>query len=142
MGRSGRASSRASAARASRAARRTRGGYQCGTTRACSRCRSRGAHEARRQGEGDRPVRDGEPERLEGGERAQWESLFEQVPEPLEEEERQEWIAKLDGAACSSDAFFPFPDNVHRARRSGVRYLAAPGGSVMDAECVRALHER
>ncbi|EPQ56657.1 AICARFT/IMPCHase bienzyme [Gloeophyllum trabeum ATCC 11539] len=80
-------------------------------------------------------------ERLEGGERAQWEGLFEQVPEPLGEAERREWIAKLDGVACSSDAFFPFPDNVHRARRSGVRYLAAPGGSVMDAECVKAADE-
>lgn len=44
----------------------------------------------------------------------------------------------LEGVACSSDAFFPFPDNVHRARRSGVRYLAAPGGSVMDGECIKA----
>jgi phosphoribosylaminoimidazolecarboxamide formyltransferase/IMP cyclohydrolase len=80
-------------------------------------------------------------ERLEGGERAQWEALFEEVPGPLSEDEKREWAAKLDGVACSSDAFFPFPDNVHRARRSGVRYLAAPSGSVMDKECIAAADE-
>ncbi|CAE6447257.1 unnamed protein product [Rhizoctonia solani] len=78
---------------------------------------------------------------LEGGEKAQWESLFETVPAPLNTEERRAHAAKLDGVVCSSDAFFPFPDNVHRARKSGVRYLAAPGGSVMDAECIKAADE-
>ncbi|PIL24919.1 hypothetical protein GSI_12806 [Ganoderma sinense ZZ0214-1] len=81
----------------------------------------------------------GEP--LEGAEKTQWEALFETVPSPLTEEERRAHAAQLDGVACSSDAFFPFPDNVHRARRSGVRYLAAPSGSVMDAECVKAADE-
>ncbi|THH29520.1 hypothetical protein EUX98_g4678 [Antrodiella citrinella] len=78
---------------------------------------------------------------LEGGERTQWESLFETVPEALTAEERTMHAKKLDGVACSSDAFFPFPDNVHRARRSGVKYLAAPSGSVMDAECIKAADE-
>lgn len=78
---------------------------------------------------------------LEGGEKAQWESLFQTVPSKLGEEEKEEWMKKLDGVACSSDAFFPFPDNVHRARKSGVRYLAAPSGSVMDAECIKAADE-
>jgi len=78
---------------------------------------------------------------LEGGEKEQWEGQFETVPAPLAEEERKEWAAKLDGVACSSDAFFPFADNVHRARKSGVRYLAAPSGSVMDAECIKAADE-
>jgi len=78
---------------------------------------------------------------LEGGEKTQWESMFEEVPAPLTPEERREWATKLDGVACSSDAFFPFPDNVHRARKSGVKYLAAPGGSVMDAECIKAADE-
>ncbi|CAE7216892.1 unnamed protein product [Rhizoctonia solani] len=80
-------------------------------------------------------------EELEGGEKAQWESLFETVPAPLSAEERRAHAAKLDGVVCSSDAFFPFPDNVHRARKSGVKYLAAPGGSVMDAECIKAADE-
>ncbi|KAI0358252.1 bifunctional purine biosynthesis protein ade10 [Trametes cingulata] len=81
----------------------------------------------------------GEP--LEGSEKAQWEALFETVPEPLTDAERADHMRQLDGVACSSDAFFPFPDNVHRARRSGVRYLAAPSGSVMDAECIKAADE-
>ncbi|KAH7907356.1 AICARFT IMPCHase bienzyme [Hygrophoropsis aurantiaca] len=78
---------------------------------------------------------------LEGGEKAQWEGQFEEVPAALSEEERKEWAIKLDGVACSSDAFFPFPDNVHRAKKSGVRYLAAPNGSVMDEECIKAADE-
>ena len=81
----------------------------------------------------------GEP--LEGGERAQWEAMFEEVPTALTQEERTAHAKQLDGVACSSDAFFPFPDNVHRARRSGVKYLAAPSGSVMDEECVKAADE-
>lgn len=75
---------------------------------------------------------------LEGGEKEQWESLFEGSVKALQEDEKKEWASKLDGVACSSDAFFPFPDNVHRARKSGVKYLAAPSGSVMDEECIKA----
>ncbi len=78
---------------------------------------------------------------LEGGEKAHWESLFDGQVAPLTEVEKKEWSDKLDGVACSSDAFFPFPDNVHRARRSGVKYLAAPSGSVMDEECIKAANE-
>lgn len=78
---------------------------------------------------------------LEGGEKAQWESLFETIPDQLKETEKTEWLKQLTGVACSSDAFFPFPDNVHRARKSGVTYLAAPSGSVMDEECVKAADE-
>jgi len=78
---------------------------------------------------------------LEGGEKTQWESLFEGVPEPLSVQERHDWADKLNNVACSSDAFFPFPDNVHRTRRSGVKYLAAPSGSVMDQECINAADE-
>lgn len=81
----------------------------------------------------------GEP--LEGGEKEQWESLFEGSVKWLTDGERKEWVGKLDGVACSSDAFFPFPDNVHRARKSGCKYLAAPSGSVMDAECIKAADE-
>ena len=77
----------------------------------------------------------------EGGERAQWESLFDSVPSALTMEERKTHMAQLKDVACSSDAFFPFPDNVHRARRSGARYVAAPGGSIMDAECIKAADE-
>jgi len=80
---------------------------------------------------------------LEGGEKTQWESLFEggKIPAPLSVEERVDHASKLVDVACSSDAFFPFPDNVHRAHKSGVKYLAAPSGSVMDAECIAAADE-
>lgn len=79
--------------------------------------------------------------RASGGERAAWESLFEQVPTELTPAEKKEWMDKLSGVVCSSDAFFPFPDNVHRAKRSGVTYLAAPSGSVMDKACIEAAEE-
>lgn len=65
-------------------------------------------------------------------EKSEWESKFEEVPEALTADERKEWLSKLDNVALSSDAFFPFPDNVHRAVRSGVKYIAAATGSVMD----------
>jgi phosphoribosylaminoimidazolecarboxamide formyltransferase/IMP cyclohydrolase len=78
---------------------------------------------------------------LEGGEKEHWESLFEGAVVPLTAEQKKEWATKLDGVSCSSDAFFPFPDNVHRARKSGVKYLAAPSGSVMDKECITAANE-
>jgi phosphoribosylaminoimidazolecarboxamide formyltransferase/IMP cyclohydrolase len=71
----------------------------------------------------------------------QWSSLFTEAPKPLSAEEREAHMAKLSGVACGSDAFFPFPDNVHRAKRSGVSYLAAPGGSIMDAECIKVADE-
>nr|ODN88894.1 phosphoribosylaminoimidazolecarboxamide formyltransferase/IMP cyclohydrolase [Cryptococcus depauperatus CBS 7855] len=77
----------------------------------------------------------------EGDERAQWESLFESVPGPLTKEERATHMKELSGVACASDAFFPFPDNVHRAKRSGATYLAAPSGSIMDKECIKAADE-
>lgn len=78
---------------------------------------------------------------LEGGEKAQWEGNFESIPPPLSAQERADHAGQFDGVACSSDAFFPFWDNVHRARKSGVRYLAAPSGSVMDEECIKAADE-
>jgi phosphoribosylaminoimidazolecarboxamide formyltransferase/IMP cyclohydrolase len=67
--------------------------------------------------------------------------MFEEVTKPLSPEEIAQHKGELKGVVCSSDAFFPFPDNVHRARKSGVTYLAAPGGSVMDKECIKAADE-
>ena len=75
---------------------------------------------------------------LEGDERRQWEGVFDRVPAAITPEQRSEWMAKLSGVVVASDAFFPFPDNVHRAARSGAKYIAAPGGSVMDDACVEA----
>lgn len=65
-------------------------------------------------------------------EKSEYESKFAEIPEPLTAEERKEWLGKLSNVALSSDAFFPFPDNVYRAARSGVKFIAAPSGSVMD----------
>lgn len=77
----------------------------------------------------------------EGTERAQWEGLFETTPEALSSEEKESHMKQLKGVVCSSDAFFPFPDNVHRAKRSGAGFIAAASGSIMDAECIKAADE-
>lgn len=70
--------------------------------------------------------------------RASWESVFEEVPEMLSETERKEWISQLKGVALSSDAFFPFRDNIDRAVQSGVEFIAAPGGSTNDEGVIKA----
>ncbi|QHS74774.1 bifunctional phosphoribosylaminoimidazolecarboxamide formyltransferase/IMP cyclohydrolase ADE16 [Saccharomyces paradoxus] len=71
-------------------------------------------------------------QRIEGPEKVDYESKFEEVPEPFTENEKLEWLSKLNNVSLSSDAFFPFPDNVYRAVQSGVKFIAAPSGSVMD----------
>ncbi|EEY18807.1 bifunctional purine biosynthesis protein ADE17 [Verticillium alfalfae VaMs.102] len=68
-----------------------------------------------------------------GKEREAFEGVFEDVPAAFTEAEREEWLGKLTNVAVSSDAFFPFIDNVFRAARSGVKYIAAPGGSQNDS---------
>ena len=61
-----------------------------------------------------------------------WDQFFTVKPEPLTREEKKEWLAKQSGVALGSDAFFPFGDNIERAHRSGVSYIAQPGGSIRD----------
>lgn len=61
-----------------------------------------------------------------------WEKYFTVKPEPLTIEEMKEYLSKIDGVALGSDAFFPFSDNIERAKRSGVKYVAEPGGSIRD----------
>jgi phosphoribosylaminoimidazolecarboxamide formyltransferase/IMP cyclohydrolase len=61
-----------------------------------------------------------------------WENFFTQKPEVFTREERRAWLDKLDNVALGSDAFFPFGDNIERAHRSGVKYIAQPGGSIRD----------
>ena len=61
-----------------------------------------------------------------------WQDLFTEKPEPLTREEKKAWIAQLHGVALGSDAFFPFGDNIERAHRSGVDYIAQAGGSIRD----------
>lgn len=61
-----------------------------------------------------------------------WEKFFAVKPEPLTADEKREYLGKIRGVALASDAFFPFDDNIERARKSGVDYIAEPGGSVRD----------
>ena len=61
-----------------------------------------------------------------------WQNTFKTRPEVLTAAEKKEWIARQSGVSVGSDAFFPFGDNVERARKSGVQYIAQPGGSIRD----------
>ena len=61
-----------------------------------------------------------------------WQNTFKVKPEVLTAEEKKAWIATQSGVTVGSDAFFPFGDNVERARKSGVQYIAEPGGSIRD----------
>ena len=61
-----------------------------------------------------------------------WEQFFKTKPEPLTKEEKKAWLATFSGVSLGSDAFFPFGDNIERAKRSGVQYVAQPGGSIRD----------
>ena len=61
-----------------------------------------------------------------------WQRYFTERPEPLTDAEAREYLASVDGVALGSDAFFPFDDNIERAKRSGVKYIAEPGGSIRD----------
>ena len=61
-----------------------------------------------------------------------WPAIFKEKPQVFTREAKREWLAKLTDVALGSDAFFPFGDNIERAHRSGVKYIAQPGGSVRD----------
>ncbi|MEG2252207.1 MAG: phosphoribosylaminoimidazolecarboxamide formyltransferase, partial [Clostridia bacterium] len=61
-----------------------------------------------------------------------WQTLFTQLPAVFTRDEKKAWLARLSDVALGSDAFFPFPDNIDRAARSGVKYIAEPGGSIRD----------
>ena len=61
-----------------------------------------------------------------------WEEFFTQKPVPFTREEKKAWLETLSGVSLGSDAFFPFGDNIERAKRSGVQYIAQPGGSIRD----------
>ena len=71
----------------------------------------------------------------------EWQKWFAEKPEPLTAEERATWIAQLDGVSLGSDAFFPFGDNVERARKSGVAYIAEPGGSIRDDNVIETANK-
>lgn len=67
-----------------------------------------------------------------------WQLLFTERPEPFPREEQREYLASLSGVSLGSDAFFPFGDNIDRAARSGVTYVAQPGGSIRDDNVIEA----
>ncbi len=67
-----------------------------------------------------------------------WQAQFETVPELLTKEEKQNWLMELNNVSLSSDAFFPFRDNIDRASRSGVKYIVQPGGSIKDDDVIKA----
>ena len=74
-------------------------------------------------------------------EEGRWQKYFTRRPEPFSAEEKKTYLSSLDGVSLASDAFFPFGDNIERAHRSGVRYVAQPGGSIRDDDVIRTCDE-
>ncbi len=70
-----------------------------------------------------------------------WETLFSVKPEPFTKEEQKAYLATIKGVALGSDAFFPFGDNIERAAKSGVSYIAEPGGSIRDDNVIAACNK-
>lgn len=71
----------------------------------------------------------------------EWQKVFTEKPEVFTREEKKEWIAKNTGVALGSDAFFPFGDNIERAHKSGVEYIAQPGGSIRDDNVIETCNK-
>uniref|UniRef100_A0A3P8UDS5 Bifunctional purine biosynthesis protein ATIC n=1 Tax=Cynoglossus semilaevis TaxID=244447 RepID=A0A3P8UDS5_CYNSE len=71
-----------------------------------------------------------------------WKSMYDEIPELLSETEKKNWISSMKAVAVSSDAFFPFRDNIDRAKRSGVEFIAAPAGSAADQVVINACNEQ
>ena len=70
-----------------------------------------------------------------------WQTLFKVKPEPFTKEDQKEWLKKNSDVALGSDAFFPFGDNIERAYKSGVKYIAQPGGSVRDDNVIETCNK-
>ncbi|MEG2512843.1 MAG: phosphoribosylaminoimidazolecarboxamide formyltransferase [Acetivibrio sp.] len=70
-----------------------------------------------------------------------WKNIFAEKPEAFSKEEKQEWLKKLSGVSLGSDAFFPFGDNIERAHKSGVDYVAQPGGSIRDDNVIEVCNK-
>ena len=71
----------------------------------------------------------------------EWQKVFTSRPEVLTAEAKKAWIATQSGVTVGSDAFFPFGDNVERARKSGVKYIAQPGGSIRDDHVIETANK-
>ena len=70
-----------------------------------------------------------------------WQNFFTTKPQPLTKEEKKEWLKTLNGVSLGSDAFFPFGDNIERAKRTGVEYIAQPGGSIRDDNVIETCNK-
>lgn len=70
-----------------------------------------------------------------------WQQIFKVKPEIFTAEEKRAWLDKMEGTALGSDAFFPFSDNIERAIKSGVKYIAQPGGSIRDGEVIECCNK-
>ena len=71
----------------------------------------------------------------------EWQKVFTECPQPLTVEEKKAWLAENTDVALGSDAFFPFGDNIERAHKSGVRYIAQPGGSIRDDNVIETCNK-
>ena len=67
----------------------------------------------------------------------EWQKIFKIKPEVFTKEAKRDWLDKMTDVVVGSDAFFPFPDNIERAHKSGVKYIVQPGGSVRDNEVIK-----
>ena len=70
-----------------------------------------------------------------------WQNIFSEKPDVFTKEEKQAWLATMKGVSLGSDAFFPFGDNIERAHRSGVEYIAQPGGSIRDDNVIETCNK-
>ena len=70
-----------------------------------------------------------------------WENIFKVKPEVFTKEEKREWLDKMQDVSLGSDAFFPFGDNIERAHKSGVKYVAQPGGSIRDDNVIETCNK-
>ena len=70
-----------------------------------------------------------------------WQNIFSEKPTVFTKEEKREWLSTMKGVALGSDAFFPFGDNIERAHRSGVEYIAQPGGSIRDDNVIETCNK-
>ncbi len=71
----------------------------------------------------------------------EWQKIFKVKPDVFTQEEKREWLSQMDNAVLGSDAFFPFSDNIERAKKSGVKYIVQPGGSVRDSEVIECCNK-
>lgn len=70
-----------------------------------------------------------------------WQTIFTEKPEPFTKAEQKEWLSQNKDVALGSDAFFPFGDNIERAKKSGVKYIAQPGGSIRDDNVIETCNK-